>query len=263
MKIRFLWIVVLFLSFAYLHTAKAQDALAVGERVKGAIQIGTGSARKVILLPSGEWEVIRVADSEVRMIDPLEQYRAPTLLDVMLVQRLDRDFAMLMRVLASKELLRIQQWWDDPCKRKDRLYRNPYDSGIREGKCLLVNHISSFMSQGANSFSDVRKWATREKMNTPNTVLQAVLTQFVPQQYLAVTVWVNPALRNLDSHERAWAGSPFHRDYIENDAARQQYAKEFIKWSEGYMTHLSVAFSGQANTAVSVVPAQREIVTFR
>lgn len=100
-------------------------------------------------------------------------------------------------------------------------------------------------------------------MNISNTVLLAAFTQFKQQEFLAVTVWVNPALRKLDSQERAWTASPFHRDYIATDAERQRYVKEFVNWSEEYMTHLSVAFSGQPEAAVSAFRTQREIAAFR
>lgn len=146
MTIRHWWYVFILLSLAQVQTAQSQNELKVGDRVKGVFQVGTGDARKSIPLPSGEWEVLRVAEPEVRMIEPSEQIRAPKMLNVFLVQRTDRDFVMLMNVLANKELTRIQQWWDDPCKRTDTVHRNSYNSQVRQVKCLLVNHISGFLA---------------------------------------------------------------------------------------------------------------------
>ena len=82
--------------------------------------------------------------------------------------------------------------------------------------------------------------------------LHGAFARFGAHQNLAVHVWANPALRNLDSAEANWAASPFHRDWLEKEPARRQYVEEFVAWSEAYMKRLLASSAGQ-----SEVPAFR------
>jgi hypothetical protein len=134
---------------------------------------------------------------------------------------------------------------DDPCQNTRTLYRNVYDSGVWETKCLLVNHVPGFIAKSGPGFADVREWTVKEGVHYPATALSSTLTKFGANQYATVTFWANPALRKLDSDEPSWAASPFNRERIASDPERKKYVDEFVAWSEAYMKAL-VPFGGAA-----------------
>ena len=231
---------------AFLSQSLADDVgLRPGQIVKDELSVGQGQARVAIPLPSGEWQVFRVDEIEMRVSDPASQHLAPISLDIHLVQREGRRLVMAMRIQASKDVVpgRITQLnVHDPCKRKDTLYRNPYDSGGAVVHCLLVNHLVGYL-RGARSgvFADLRNWMMKEGIDIPRTALSATFAQSQTRHFLTVTIYVNPATRDLDATETSWLANPFHRDLVANDPARDRYVKDFIAWSEAYMPLISIS----------------------
>jgi hypothetical protein len=230
----------------------------VGEKISGQLRLGTASDANVVPLPAGEWQVLRVADAEARRTNPVNQLRTEEMVTIVLMQRDASEIVMHLRIHATTGRgSRITQWVDKPCERINTLYRNPYDSNSSEVRCLMVNHIVGYLrSSSSTTNSDLRKWVVDQKLSLPNTTLESAFTMFRPRYHLSVQVWVNPALRNLDSDERTWAANPFHKDWIAKDPARQAYAKEFIAWAEGYAAVLSKVYDGSAAGAAQI-PAFR------
>ncbi len=246
--------------------ALADDiGLRPGTVIKDELFVGQGQARMKIPLPSGEWQVFRAVEQEMRMLSPGDQHMAPIRLDIFLVQRVGSRIAMTIRIEASKDTLPARVGSlsvDDPCKRTDTLYRNPYDSGGVVVNCLLVNHLVGYLrAPGTGLFPDLRSWMTKEDIDIPTTVLAATFAQSLTRRFLTVTITANPAMRDLDSAETVWVSNPFHRDRISKDEARERYVKEFIAWAEAYKPRIPISQPSQSSAVFasgnSQVPAFR------
>jgi hypothetical protein len=231
------------------------NGLRSGAIIKDELFVGQGQARVRIPLPSGEWQVFRAEEQEMRMLNPAYQHMAPTRLEIFLMQRIGSRVAMTMRIEASKDVTPnsiTSLSYDNPCKRTDTLYRNPYDSGGTVVNCLLVNHIVRYIRAARTGvFADLRSWMTKEGIEIPNTVLQATFAQNLTNRFLTVTVQVNPAMRDLDSTETVWLSSPFHRDLISRDVSRDRYAKEYIAWAEAYKPLIPISQPSQGGAGLA------------
>jgi len=236
----------------------ADVGLKVGDKISRELRLGPGSDASVVPLPAGEWQVLRVADAEARRTNPVNQHRTEEMVTIVLMQRDASDIVMHLRIHATVGRgSRITQWMDKSCERTNTLYRNAYDSNASEVRCLMINHIVGYLRSSSSTVnSDLRKWVVDQKINLQNTALESAFMMFRPRYLLSVQAWVNPALRNLDSDERSWAASPFHRDWIAKDPARQAYVNEFIAWAEGYAAVLSRVYDGSVGSAAQV-PAFR------
>ena len=209
----------------------------------------------MVPLPAGDWYVFRIDEGELRVTNPVEQHQASKTVDIHLVQRVGNQLAMVMRVQALKEALPgrlVALHFDNPCKREDTLYRNPYDSGGTVVNCLLVNHLVRYLRTASKGvFADMREWLGKEGVELPWTMLNATFAQNQPRRYLTVHITINPGLRGLESTASNWVSNPFHRTLIGRDEARDRYVKEFIAWSEAYKPLLAfsrTAGSGAATT---------------
>ena len=241
------------------------SGLRTGAAVKDELSVGQGQARVTIPLPGGQWQVFRAEEQEMRMLNALDQHMAPIRLDILLTQRVGSRVAMTIRIEASKDVLpgRVTSLRvNDPCKRTDTLYRNPYDSGGATVNCLLVNHRVGYLrAAGTGLFRDLRSWMTKEGIDIPTTVLSATFAQSLPNRFLTITVYVDPAMRDLDSAEPIWASSPFHRDRISKDEARDRYAKEFVAWAEAYRPLISISRSSESSATFA--GGNRQVPAFR
>jgi hypothetical protein len=242
-------------ALAYLFLAApaaAEEPLHVGATLRQGLALGSGTVRRVVPLPEGEWEVLRVREYDGRRTRPNDYSNPPRMIDVALVQRDGPRILMLMRVVTLREPTNVTRWTQpDPCDRTDTLHRNPYDSAAWERTCLLVDHTTGFLAGSrAADFADLRQWVAKEAVELPSTALHSVFARVAAHENFRVQVWANPALRNLDAAETRWAASPFHRDWLDKDPARRQYVADFVAWSEGYATRLrSPAGQGAAPIA--------------
>ena len=215
------------------------DDLKPGDRLKDSVLVGKGGIERSIPLPAGDWEVLR-ADYKAKgiRVNQASQSAAPYFTDLVLAQRDGPDLVMLMHIRALREDTQVLKWVDEPCRNAQTLYRNVYDSGVWDTKCMIVNHIPGFISRAGPAFADIREWTVKGGVRYPSTALSSTLTKFATNEYARVTFWVNPALRKLDATED-WKTSPFHRDRIAGDPERKKYVDEFVAWSESYMERLT------------------------
>jgi hypothetical protein len=238
---------------------RADDvAVRPGTIFRDSIVVGQGQARLSIPLPAGDWLVFRAEEQEMRMLNATSQHMAPIRLDYVLMHRVGNQVAMGIRIEASKNVLPgsiTSLSVDNPCKRTDTLYRNPYDSGGTVVNCLLVNHVVRFLTGTGNAES--RSWMIKEGLEIPNTVLQSTIAQNLPNRFLTLTITVNPALQGLDSSETVWANSPFHRDRIAKDGERDRYVRDFVAWSEAFKSRIPISQPSPSTiaSASSQVPA--------
>jgi hypothetical protein len=236
----------------------AADDLRQGALVRGYLQVGAGSALKTIPLPAGDWYVVRFKDTKGRLVDTPSQLDAPKMVAVVLAQREAADLAMLIRLYANIEPISLK-WIDDPCKRTDTLYRNVHDSTVWNVKCELINHIVGFAT--TKEYADVREWADNEGVKIPATALRITLAKITGSEYFRMEVYVNPALRGLDSTQSNWNMSPFHSKRIAKDPRRRKYVDELIAWSDDYMNNLPLPF--RAGSEAGVQPQNVSIQAFR
>jgi hypothetical protein len=222
---------------AVLTSAYGADDVRVGDVVQGELRLGSADVRRVMPLPAGQWQVVRVNNIDGRRTRPDQQLDPPKFVDVALAQREGSNLVMLMRVITLREPTAITRWAleREPCAPGDALHRDAYDSTSWDTKCLLVNHVAGFLTTASSGYSDVRQWVAGQNVRIPSTALHSVFTRFAPHQNLTVHVWANPALRELDSTERSRAANPFHPDWLANEPQRKHYVDEFIAWSEAYM----------------------------
>jgi hypothetical protein len=226
--------------------AGAEDEIQVGTIVRQELRLGAPSVRKIIPLPAGDWEIVRVNNYDGWRVHPNNYSNPPRMVDVALIQRAGPELAMMMRVMTLREPISVQRWVQaNPCDRADTLYRNTYDSTVWETTCLLVNHVPGFLNTKAPAFAEVRQWVAKEQLKRPATALYGSFTRFGAYQNTTVQIWANPALRTLDSTEPNWAANPFHRDWIEKEPERRRYVDEFVAWSEAYMKTLLASPGGR------------------
>jgi hypothetical protein len=221
--------------------AAAQEGLRPGAMVREALQVGASSARKVIPLPAGDWEVVRVREYDGYRIRPNDYSNPPKMVDVALIQRSGKEMLMLLRVVSLREPVNVERWTQaDPCDRADTLHRNPFDSSVWDRNCLLVNHVTGFLKAETRQaeFAEIRQWVAEHGVELPATALNATIARLAARENFRVQVWVNPALRHLDAAEPRWAANVFHRDWVGKDPARRRYVDEFIAWSEMFSKRL-------------------------
>jgi hypothetical protein len=241
--------------FLLAGSAAAQNPLQAGATLREELVLGAPGVRKVVALPAGDWEVLRVREYDGYRVRPNDYSNPPRMVDVALIQRDGGRMLMLLRVVTLREPINVVRWTQaDPCDRTDTLHRNPYDSGVWDRTCLLVNHVPGFLKgASAAEFAEIRQWVAQHGVEVPATALYATFARLAPRENFRVQVWVNPALRNLDAAEPRWAANPFHRDWVQKDPARRRYVDEFIAWSENFTKRFLV--QGAVNSGV--VPAFR------
>lgn len=141
-------------------------------------------------------------------------------------------------------------WTDEPCKRNDVLYKNPFDGNFKYPECLMINHYVGHLKVNNGWLEDAANWLQVNQISVPTTVLGATYNGFAYGDAVAFRVFVNPELANIaPSKDGTWRGNDWHKDRIRNDPAKQVYLQRFIAWSEQLPKVYRTALRKEASTA--------------
>jgi hypothetical protein len=223
-------------------TSKDVDAQhSVGSTVQGQVTIQTSSeGTKVIPIPPGNWQVayrnrFRAANNS--------NGNANHFVETVLLEINNLTLKKVLYIRVNDDSL-LKKYSDEPCKRDNTIHRNDYGTRLWTQRCLLVAHVTSYFNTDSKSVSATRALLLNNKVSFSNTVFGMAYTQFDTYgNFLTVSLRFNPEAYGFSDTSSEYNFSAWHRDLIQKDPARAQFASRVINYSEAYATALQSAFN--------------------
>lgn len=214
----------------------------VGAIVQNQISIQTTrEGTKVIPIPPGNWQVAyrnryRAANNSAG--------NANHFVDTVLIEVDNRVLRKLLYVGVNDDSDLIKRYTSEPCKRDDTIHRNDYGTRLWTQRCLLVTHVPDYLNSNNKGISATRALLINSGVSFPNTVFGMAYTQFDTYgNSLNVVLRFNPEAYGFADTSSSYNFSPWHKDLIQKDQARSQFASRVINYSEAYAAALQNAFN--------------------
>ncbi len=232
----------LFLALGLLTSKNVDAQHSIGATVQNQISIQTSrEGTKVIPIPPGNWQVAYS-----------NRYRAPNNsagnanhhVETVLIEIDNKVLRKLLYVRVNDDTDLIKRYTEEPCKRDNTIHRNDFGTRLWTQRCLLVTHVPDYLSEDSKAISATRALLINNKVSFPNTVFGMAYTQFDTYgNYLTVSLRFNPEAYGFTDTSSSYNFSPWHKDLIQKDQARAQFASRVINYSEAYATALQSAFN--------------------
>jgi hypothetical protein len=234
------------------HAQKGSD-YKPGQKLQRELTLGfdgvLSATKRSFPLPDGEWTVLLGQDVQSVATNDVSN-RNPILFgNVFLVQQ-EAGRATAMLYVSNTVTTRSTTWNDRVCARTDPIHQNKYASTMYAQRCLEVYPLVNFLvNPSAGTQADLKSTLSKMGLSVSPVMVNMFYTQldqrghFVRYQYI-----VDPAQFGLSTADSSLTDSPWHRDRLERDPARQQFAKQFVAYAESLSSLLEGSFSQLATT---------------
>lgn len=202
----------------------------VGDEVIGQLQIG----KRSFALPPGKWTVVAERESRGGQVNESVSTNDKT---QYLVQ-IDGQSKFVSAATFSTTLssIRVTNWNDSTCDRKDWLFTDKLDATMTHPACSFVNYSANFWG-GNNPKEEFDKtilsWYRDNKVVMPYNAVFTGYRKYFSSDYVRATFWFNPELVGLiDADRKPFAQSPWTIDNIKTDSARLAYIEQVKTWNQ-------------------------------
>ncbi len=214
----------------------------VGTIVQNQISIQTSrEGTKVIPIPPGNWQLAYQNRYTASMNS---SGNAANFIQTVLIEVDNKVLRKLLFISVNNDSDQIKRYTDEPCKRDNAIHRNDFGTRLWTQRCLLVTHIPNYLNGDSKAISATRSLLINNGVSFPNTVFGMAYTQFdTYSNFLTVSLRFNPEAYGFTDTSSSYNFSPWHKDLIQKDQARSQFASRVINYSEAYAAALQNAFN--------------------
>jgi hypothetical protein len=240
MKKKILSLITILIFVNLLSFSEANAQLPIGSIAQNQLVIDTSrDGTKVIPLPPGVWTVVYSARSRGGSTGNGNHY-----IDIALIENVSGVMRKSLTVRINDDADTHKTFTDEPCKRTNALHKNDYGTRLWEQRCLLVSHVTNFVGTDNKISSAFRSYLMNNNLNIPKTVFGMSYTQFDRYgSFMQIRFRFNPAAYGFMDTNTEYNFSPWHKDVIQSDQARAQFASRVVSYSEAYANALQLAFN--------------------
>lgn len=220
--------------------SEANAQIPVGSVVQNQLVIDTSrEGTKVIPLPPGVWTVadrIRVRGGTAG--------NGNHYIEIVLIEKMSGVMRKLISVRVNDDADTHKTFSDEPCKSTNAFFKNDYGTRLWVQRCLRVSHVVNFLGNNSRVSSAMRPYLLNNNLDLPKTVFGMTYTQFDRYgSFMAIRLFFNPVAYGFMDTNTDYNFSPWHKDVIQSDQARAQFASRVVSYSEAYANALQLAFN--------------------
>ena len=220
--------------------SEANAQIPVGSVVQNQLIIDTSrEGTKVIPLPPGLWTVAHSIKFRGGSTGNGNHY-----IEIVLIEKMSGVMRKSISVYVNDDTDTHKNYLNEPCKRTNAFHKNDYGTRLWEQRCLMVSHVVNFVGNNARLSSAVRAYLLNKNINFPKTVFGMRYTQFDRfGSFMEIRLRFNPVAYGFMDTDTEYNFSPWHKDVIQSDQARAQFASRVVSYSEAYANALQLAFN--------------------
>lgn len=240
MKKKILALIFLTVFFNPLTFSEASAQIPIGSVVQNQLLINTSrEGTKVIPLPPGVWTVAYNERIRGGSTGNGNHY-----IDIVLIDKVSGVLRKLISVRVNDDTDTHKTFTDEPCKRTNAFHKNDYGTRLWEQRCLVVSHVVNFVGTDSRLSSAIRAYLLSNNINFPKTVFGMSYTQFDRfGSFMEIRLRFNPVAYGFMDTNTEYNFSAWHKDVIQSDQARAQFASRVVSYSEAYASTLQLAFN--------------------
>jgi hypothetical protein len=153
----------------------------------GQMKIGA----RTLQLPTGPW--IFVAKNQDHTSDALRMSKATHPKTFTAYAMSAQDNAMRVGVVLKLPLdsSSVDRWVDEPCKVKDPLYKDDFQSGFNFPECLLIFKRKTHLTRSKDTFYvQAKEWLTAQNIRNPGPVYEVQYFRFAANEFGWVRIFI-------------------------------------------------------------------------
>lgn len=159
-------------------------------------------------------------------------------------------------MVGNLEQGRSSDWVDEPCKRKDFLWKS--GEGFTNINCATINHLTKFFQNLTGDYQQIIVQFREMKLEMPPTVVRVEFTRYSDQgRRLVYKVTLNPEMFGIDrDSEPMWGASSWHKSFVKKDPKKVAFVAGLSKWAEAVQAKMDAAFDHNADAFSSIPPLE-------
>lgn len=220
------------------------DSIRAGDKVDGSLKIG----RRVIALPSGEWQVLSKSERNPSS-DGISNL--PKMVTVVFQELTENRLNRMLEISATTNSSRVN-WLNEPCKSKsDSFWIDDRKRGINDQYCIRVGFFSGMVdsARGEIFAAWARDLKAKDISYSPE-MPYVLVTRYSPSDYLSMGIRFNPSPSGIgSSKERGRQFNDWNPTQISQGSPQAQFYDALKAWAPRYASAVDRAFNGDENLA--------------
>lgn len=199
-----------------------------------------------ILMVGNDWSLFHAKTSTTNLGQSIGNISA--------VDIRDGKFFAILDMTGNLEEVRSGDWTDEPCKRKDFLYKK--GEGFRNINCVSINYNTSFFANPKGDFQKYYKKFRDMSFEIPPTVIRIDFTRYSDRgRRLTYSIKLNPETFGFERDaETVWGANSWNKEFSDKDPKKVAFIAGLSKWADAVRDKMDDAFDHKKDAFDAIPP---------